>query len=98
MDSGETGEDNMFLIIEVLERIKGDGKKGHMALLDIDKAYDRVNWNILCEVLTKIGMSEKIVNIIRSMYESTQAVYVYKLGELETDGMRGNRGVRHGCI
>ena len=90
------GEDNMFVVIEMIERMKKDGKKGYMAFLDIEKAYDRVNRNILCDVLSKIGMSEKLVNIIRSMYDNTRAVY--KIGELETGWVRSKRGVRQGCI
>lgn len=56
----------MFVVIEMIERMKRDGKEGYMAFLDNEKGYDRVNRNILCEVLTKIGISEKIVNIIIS--------------------------------
>ena len=37
-----------------------------MAFLDIEKAYDRVDRSILWKVLES-GMSEKIVNIIRSI-------------------------------
>ena len=61
----------MFVVIVMIVRIKRDGKRG---FLDLGKSYDRVNWNILCEVLAKIGMKEQIVNIIRSMYGSTPAV------------------------
>ena len=41
-------------------------------------------------------MSRKIVGIIKSMYVNTRAKY--KLGEMETDWVRSERGVRQGCI
>ena len=43
-----------------------------MAFLDIEKAYDRVNRNILWKVLERCGMSEKVLNIIKSMYVNTR--------------------------
>ena len=43
-----------------------------------------------------VGLSEKIVNIIRSMYEDTKAKY--RLGNIETEWVKSERGVRQGCI
>ena len=62
------GEDNIFIVRELIEKCKRESKKGYFAFLDIEKAYDRVNREILCKVLNKCGMSQKMVNIIRSMY------------------------------
>ena len=67
-----------------------------MGFLDIEKAYDRVNREILCKVLGKIELSNKIVQIIRSMYVNTRAKY--RLGEVVSDWVRSERGVRQGCI
>ena len=58
--------------------------------------YDRVNREILGKVLEKIGLSMKIVNIVRSMYVDTRAKY--RLGDIETDWVKSERGVRQGCI
>ena len=67
-----------------------------MGFLDIEKAYDRVNREMLGIVLEKIGLSDKIVNIVRSMYVDTKAKY--RLGDIETDWVKSERGVRQGCI
>ena len=64
--------------------------------MDIEKAYDRVNRQVLCKVLKKFGMSEKVVRIIESMYVNTKARYT--LGDIETEWVLSNRGVRQGCI
>ena len=90
------GEDNMFIVREMIERCNREGKKGYFAFLDIEKAYDRVDRRVLCKVLRKCGMSEKVVRIIESMYENTKAKY--SLGDIETDWVSSNRGVRQGCI
>ena len=90
------GEDNMFIVREMIDRCNREGKKGYFAFLDIEKAYDRVDRRVLCKVLRKCGMSDKIVKIIESMYENTKAKY--SLGDIETDWVSSNRGVRQGCI
>ena len=41
-------------------------------------------------------MSGKIVSIVRSMYVDTRANY--SLGDIETNWVKSERGVRQGCI
>lgn len=89
------GEDNMFVVREVIENMKKSGRKGYFAFLDIEKAYDRVNRYKMCKILETVGVSEKIVNIIKSMYENTRARY--SMGDIETDWVESKRGVRQGC-
>ena len=89
-------EDNVFVISELIEGKKGSREKLYLGFLDIEKAYDRVNREMLCGVLGKVGLSEKIVNIVKSMYVDTKARY--RLGSLETDWVKSERGVRQGCI
>ena len=68
-------EDNMFVVNEMIEEKKRDGGKLYLGFLDIEKAYDRVNRERLGRVLEKIGLSAKVVNIVRSMYVDTRAKY-----------------------
>ena len=68
-------EDNIFVVNELIGRMKRDGKKVYLAFLDIEKAYDRVDRELLCQTLGKIGMSEKCVRLVRSMYVNTRAKY-----------------------
>jgi hypothetical protein len=89
------GEDNLFVVNEIIERMKKEGKKVYLAFLDIEKAYDRVDRLRLFDILRKVGFSRKIVNIVKSLYENTSAKY--RLGDLETEQVRSIRGVRQGC-
>ena len=90
------GEDNLFIVREIIEWCNRESKKGYVAFLDIEKAYDRVNRGILCKVLRKVGFSERIVSIIESMYVNTKAKYT--LNEVESDWVKSVRDVRQGCI
>ena len=93
---GRRAKDNIFVVNEMMERKKSKGGKLYLEFLDIEKAYDRVNREMVCKVLEKVGLSRKIVNIVRSMYENTRAKY--RLGNIETEWVRSERGVRQGCI
>ena len=43
-------------------------KSIYLGFLDIEKAYDKLNREMLCQVLEKVGLSKKIINIVRTMY------------------------------
>ena len=69
------GEDNMFVVNEIIESRRKNGRHAYFVFLDIGKAYDTVNPRLLCRVLEKVGMSSKLLKLIRSMYENTRARY-----------------------
>ena len=49
------GEDNMFVVSAVIDKMKKTGGKTYyLAFLDTEKAYDRVNRGLLCKLLAKI--------------------------------------------
>ena len=48
-------------------------KLPRMALkLDISKAYDKVRWDFLYDVLDTVGFNEKVLNLIRTMVSTVQ--------------------------
>ena len=54
-------------------RARKDWRKKYLALIDIDKAYNRMNRRMLCKILERIGMNEKAVKMISNMYVNTRA-------------------------
>ena len=46
--------------------------------------------------IKKLGIPEKIRNIIKGMYTRTKAKYIF--GEIETEWVKLERGVRQGCV
>lgn len=64
---GRLISDNMMISFEVMHYLKRKttGKTGSMALkLDLNKAYDRVEWKFLGDVLTKMGFSARWKQLI----------------------------------
>ena len=63
------GEDNMYVVNELIERARMNRKKYYFAFLNIEKVYDRVNRDKMRALLERIEVSEKVVKIIKSSYE-----------------------------
>lgn len=86
----------MFLVSSVIEKCNKMGGKTYLAYLNTEKAYDRVNRNLLCRLLSRNGHIDRIVSIISSMYEDTWAVY--RLGDIKTEWVGSRRVVNQGCV
>lgn len=64
---GRLISDNIMISFEAMHYLKRKmtGKTGSMALkLDLSKAYDRVEWKFLGDVLTKMGFSERWMHLM----------------------------------
>ena len=75
--------DNIFTLHGLLTHVINQGKKLYCAFVDLTKAFDYINRDILWHKLIKIGVRGKALNTIRSMYENVKSRVKYKnrLGE-----------------
>lgn len=65
-----------------------------IAFVDLQKAFDNVNWNIMMKILEEIGLNFKDRRIIFNLYKNQKA-YI-ELGE-ESEVASIRKGVRQGC-
>ena len=93
---GRQIQDNIIVAQEVLHKFrKVRGKSGLMAWkIDLAKAYDRIQWDFIKEVLNEVGIEGKINRLIMSCISSVQFKVIVN-GEA-TDSFRPMSGIRQG--
>lgn len=72
------------------------GRKGSLSIkIDLEKAYDRLSWNFIRNVLDEIGLPQKLINLIMECITSP-AFSVLWNGEVSGD-FHPSRGIRQGA-
>ena len=64
-------------------------------IMDITKAYPRVNRNILWHILRKLGMRERMLKTMKNLHEKT--IYKVKGRNAMSESWVPQRGLREGC-
>ena len=87
---------------QMVSRLLGiDAQKRHVGLvrgyIDLTKAYDKVNREVLWKILRRHGIPEEIVKIIIGFYEGSTAVLQIN-GELSPIRIPLNRGLKQGSV
>ena len=59
----------IYLLRRVIEKYREKKRDIHMVFIDLEKAYDRVPWDIIWWVLSKKGATNGYIDVIRDMYE-----------------------------
>lgn len=65
-----------------------------MLQLDLQKAYDMVDWHAMKQILQEIGMPEKFINWI--MVAVTNVTYEFNINGHLTETTQARRGLRQG--
>jgi len=83
--SGRKGLDNMIIAQEILHTMeKKKGRTGTMALkIDLKKAFDKLEWSFIHEILVHFNFSKNIIDIIMACISSTSVSILFNGGKLE---------------
>ncbi|KAA3453752.1 reverse transcriptase [Gossypium australe] len=89
--------DNVLLAYDILHtfRQKRTGKKGYMTVkLDMSKAYDRVEWNFVKEMMPKMGFAHEWMGLIMKCITSVS--YAVNINGYRGRVFQPTRGLRQG--
>jgi len=92
---GKGTRDAIGLLRTIGERYIEKGKEVCLLFVDLEKAFDRVNWTKLMEILKKIGVDWKERRLLSNLY--MKQIVKVRIGEDITEGSEIGRGVRQGC-
>ena len=89
------GADNIFVLDTVLWKAKALRQNVHMGFVDISKAYDSVNREILWKRLGSMGFSGEFLTTLKALYTGDSVVC--EVNGLTTRPVFLQRGLRQGC-
>ena len=88
------GIDNMIIAQEIIHSLgKKRGRTGYMALkIDLEKAYDKLEWNFIKNMLIKANLPIDIIDVIMSCVSTISTSILFN-GEA-LDQILPSRGIR----
>lgn len=65
--------DQIFILKMIMERSQEYNKPLHMCFIDIQKAYDSVNRDLLWQICRSYDIGEKLIRMLKMLYKNTKA-------------------------
>ena len=93
---GRKGVDNAIIVQELIHTIsKKKGGVRYLAVkVDLEKAYDKLEWSFIKETLLKANFPRELIDLIMNCVSSTTTSVLFNEGNL--DPFRPSRGIRQG--
>ena len=88
--------DQIFTVKMLTEKYLVKGRKLYAAFMDLEKAYDRVDWKSLWDVLKIYGVGGQLLQGIKSFYKGANACV--KINGKLSESFCIKTGVRQGCV
>jgi len=79
-----------------MEKSREQHKNLCVAFIDLSKAFDTINHELLWKHLSKLRVPPKFLSILKQMHDGMQARVL--MGELQSESFEVNVGVKQGCV
>lgn len=92
----QTNMDSVFTVAQLIEKRREFNLPLYIAFIDYVKAFDRLDREILWDIMVARGFPSHVIRAIQSLYISTTVKI--KSGHRQSEsGILINQGVRQGC-
>ena len=92
---GKSTTDCIFTFSSIITKILSSGNKVYCAFIDYEKAFDTVNRSLLWKKLIREKMSSRMIQAIKSMYETIKCCIKYS--NEYSDFLDSHIGLKQGC-
>ena len=92
---GRSGEDNTFVLNNILMMCSAKKWKPNLAFVDIKKAYDSLSRQILWQRLAKLELGKMFIGSLQVIYQEDR--FIISVNGEETSKVFLGRGLRQGC-
>jgi hypothetical protein len=93
--AGRTITDNLQYARNVVLKMENSDTSGAIVSLDFQKAFDRVDRDLIYKILQKLNFPSNIIEYIKILYE--ESVSIFKVNNQLTGKVPLNRGIKQGC-
>ncbi len=93
---GRRTVDAIFVVRQIIEKAKEHNVSLHFNFIVFKSAFDTIWREALWKIMLHIGIPQKVVSIIKNIYDDTKCVV--QIGGQLTDTFPVKVGVRQGCI
>ena len=91
--SGRGTTDVIFIVRQLQEKHLAAYKLHYMAFIDLEKAFYRVQWDVIWWAMRKLGIDEWLVRLVQSMYKDVRSRVRVGSGYSEEFGVKvGHQG------
>ena len=93
---GRRGIDNVMIVQELFSTLdRKKGNEGYMSIkVDLEKAYDRLEWSFTHQVLIAFQFPQNLIKLIMSCITTSKVSILFNGGALEA--FAPSRGIRQG--
>lgn len=93
--TGRSISKNILLAQDIITKIRKRGKLANLVIkLDMMKSYDRVSWLFLTKVLRRMGMGERVINMVFILISNNS--YLILINSQVKGFFKSSRGIKHG--